>query len=177
MSSEDRDEVVDYAGTAVRASLLGCTLGFSACLAVTRFSHRPELPLYIACLSLFHIMEFWTTAAYNPRNTSNKSFLLSSNGAAYWAAQLAGVVEYLIEAYLQVPWHRSVSLYRWTFTVGLILVISGQVIRSTAMIHAAQSFSHALAYAKKEDHVLVTDGIYAYAGKPSKAQESRSDLY
>lgn len=45
------------------------------------------------------------------------------------------------------------------------------------MIHAAQSFSHALAYAKKEDHVLVTDGIYAYAGKPSKAQESRSDLY
>lgn len=155
------DSNLDPAGTAVRAALLGCTLGFSICLAVFSYTHRPELSLYIAFLSLFHLLEFWITAAYNPQNVTNESFLLSSNGVAYWAAQLAGVLEYVVEEHLRVAWHTSVTAARATFYFGLFLVIFGQTIRTVAMIQAAQSFSHALAYSKKEQHILVTTGIYS----------------
>lgn len=43
----------------------------------------------------------------------------------------------------------------------MFLVALGQVVRSAAMIHANTNFSHAVAYRKREQHRLVTDGIYA----------------
>lgn len=157
----DFSKSLNLAGTAVRASSLGCILGFSLCLAITRHAHRPELPLYIASLSLFHILEFWTTAAYNERNVTNQSFLLSSNGMAYWLAQLAGILEYACEARLDTFWYTSKTFHHSTLLTGLCLVILGQTIRSLAMIQAAENFSHALAYSKKPQHVLVTTGLYS----------------
>lgn len=151
----------DPAGTALRASILGCVLGFSLCLISNSWNKRPELPLYVAFLALFHLLEFWTTAKYNQENVTNKSFLLSSNGLAYWAAQLIGIVEYTIEQYANVPWHHSKLIYLWSFRIGLLLILGGQLVRSVAMIQAAQSFSHALAYTKKDEHVLVTHGLYS----------------
>lgn len=59
------------AGTAVRAACLGCTLGASLTYAIHE-SFPPALPLYIAFLSLFHLLEYWTTAQYNPGNVNNK---------------------------------------------------------------------------------------------------------
>ena len=44
---------------------------------------------------------------------------------------------------------------------GIVMVVLGQILRSGAMIHAAQSFSHTVAFRKLKDHVLVTDGVYA----------------
>jgi len=44
---------------------------------------------------------------------------------------------------------------------GLIMVIVGQVLRSTAMIHASTNFSHSVAFRKRDSHRLVTDGVYA----------------
>lgn len=35
------------------------------------------------------------------------------------------------------------------------------------MIHAASNFSHQVASSKRADHILVTQGIYAYARHPS----------
>lgn len=151
----------DPAGTALRASALGCVIGFSLCLMCNNWSRRPELPLYVACLALFHLLEFWTTAKYNQQNVTNKSFLLSSNGLAYWAAQLIGIVEYTVEQYANVPWHNSKIVYWWSFRAGITLIFVGQLVRSVAMIQAARSFSHALAYTKKDEHVLVTHGIYS----------------
>jgi protein-S-isoprenylcysteine O-methyltransferase len=47
------------------------------------------------------------------------------------------------------------------------MVTAGQILRSTAMIHASSNFSHVVAFRKKDDHVLVTDGIYAYVPLPA----------
>lgn len=47
------------------------------------------------------------------------------------------------------------------YYTGMILVVFGQVLRSTAMIHAATNFSHAVAFRKLDSHQLVTDGVYA----------------
>lgn len=44
---------------------------------------------------------------------------------------------------------------------GIAFVAFGQVLRSIAMIHAATSFSHTVAYRKLDSHTLVTDGIYS----------------
>ena len=156
----------NHGGVALRAALLGTTFGVSICLATTTYAHSPQLPLYIAALCLFHVLEYWTTAVYNPKNVSVRSFLLSSNGIAYWAAQAFGVVEYLIVSYF---WQRRTNLTYWCTFVGCLLVVAGQGMRSTAMIHAAQSFSHALAYSKKADHVLVTAGVYSCVALPFQA--------
>ena len=48
-----------------------------------------------------------------------------------------------------------------TTTTGIVFVVIGQILRSSAMIHAAVSFSHTVASRKLADHTLVTDGIYA----------------
>ncbi len=46
--------------------------------------------------------------------------------------------------------------------IGIIVVLCGQALRSLAMIHASTNFSHAVAFEKRNDHQLVTDGIYAF---------------
>ncbi|CCG84860.1 protein of unknown function [Taphrina deformans PYCC 5710] len=161
VQSSIRPNQVDFAGIAVRAAGLGCLLGVSLTTAffITPATW-PALACYVAALSLFHILEFWTTAAYNPENVKTDSFLLSSNGIAYWAAQATGVVEYLIVDHAKPAWH--VNAYAsGAFFAGLICLLTGQLIRSVAMAQAAQSFSHSLAYTKKEGHVLVTGGLYS----------------
>lgn len=45
--------------------------------------------------------------------------------------------------------------------IGITLVVAGQFLRSTAMIHASTNFSHSVAFRKRESHRLVTDGVYA----------------
>lgn len=42
------------------------------------------------------------------------------------------------------------------------MVIVGQALRSTAMIHASTNFSHSVAFHKRDTHQLVTNGIYGY---------------
>lgn len=53
--------------------------------------------------------------------------------------------------------------------VGVIMVIFGQCLRSSAMITASTNFSHAVAYQKRATHELVTDGVYAWSRHPSYA--------
>jgi protein-S-isoprenylcysteine O-methyltransferase len=40
------------------------------------------------------------------------------------------------------------------------MVLLGQALRSTAMIHASTNFSHSVAFQKRDTHRLVTDGVY-----------------
>ncbi len=51
--------------------------------------------------------------------------------------------------------------------VGLIFVIVGQVSRSLGMITCGESFNHMIQKSKKNNHVLVTHGIYQYLRHPS----------
>jgi protein-S-isoprenylcysteine O-methyltransferase len=46
--------------------------------------------------------------------------------------------------------------------LGIVITILGQTLRSLAMIHASTNFSHAVAFEKRSNHQLVTDGIYAW---------------
>ncbi len=50
---------------------------------------------------------------------------------------------------------------------GLALIAIGQLLRSMAMIHAHNNFSHIVADKKRTDHELVTTGVYAWTRHPS----------
>ncbi|PWN94094.1 ICMT-domain-containing protein [Acaromyces ingoldii] len=123
---------------------------------------RPQLHLYLLAWSTFHLLEFVITARYNSTRLMADSFLIS-NGLSYHLAHLLGLFEFLVESFL-FPTLKQTS--RWTY-IGLVLVFIGQLIRSLAMVHAADNFSHEVAHHKRPDHRLVTDGIYAYTRHPS----------
>jgi protein-S-isoprenylcysteine O-methyltransferase len=104
------------------------------------------------------------------------AFLLD-NGAMYHIANGVALFEYLITiyfkpalksypyvtiigAYVWVNWFIRRSCYLWFLGIAMVLV--GQALRSTAMIHASTNFSHSVAFRKRQTHELVTDGVYAY---------------
>ncbi|KAJ9109323.1 hypothetical protein QFC21_000652 [Naganishia friedmannii] len=60
---------------------------------------RPQLMFYLASWSLFHQLEFWTTAACNVDRLSVDAFLLN-NGKQYHTAHIIGLTEYFITCYL-----------------------------------------------------------------------------
>jgi protein-S-isoprenylcysteine O-methyltransferase len=52
-------------------------------------------------------------------------------------------------------------------TLGIVVVLIGQALRSMAMIQASTNFSHMVAHHKVNGHRLVKEGVYAYVSRYS----------
>lgn len=154
---------------------LGIVLSLSTILAgqlawIEHYLWR--LPFFIATLSLFHFLEFDMTARYNPTDAKVSSYLLFTNGQGYNIAHATAMLEITARYFLT---HRgylnlqfvSQDFSRMTVVMGLFLVVLGQLFRSLAMKQAGTSFNHLVQTTKKEDHVLVTRGVYAISRHPS----------
>ncbi|MCJ1436391.1 hypothetical protein MMC27_005770 [Xylographa pallens] len=161
------------AGIAMRAGLLGAT--FSSTLIYTVYllnesSQFWRVPFFLAALSLFHFLEFWCTAQYNPLKADIASFLLSTNGWAYNMAHTCALLECLF-------WYTFFPNFRlplwpasWHYPLlglGLAMLVMGQAIRSAAMIIAGTSFNHTVQFTRKSGHDLVTNGVFAFFRHPS----------
>ncbi|KAF8897642.1 Isoprenylcysteine carboxyl methyltransferase family-domain-containing protein [Infundibulicybe gibba] len=133
--------------------------GFEACWWATH-----QLGFFLAAWTGFHWAEFAVTAGWNFEKCSVDSFLLN-NGATYHISNGIAIMEYLLTLYFKP----SLKSYPYVTILGIIMVIAGQALRSTAMIHASTNFSHAVAFRKREKHELVTDGVYAWFRHPSYA--------
>ncbi|KAK0490876.1 Isoprenylcysteine carboxyl methyltransferase family-domain-containing protein [Armillaria novae-zelandiae] len=142
--------------TPLAASTISFLLGSLFSLGVLTFA--------AAAWSAFHWGEFAVTAGWNLEKCSVDSFLLD-NGSMYHIAHGTALVEYFITLYFKPSW----KSYPYVTTVGIVLILVGQVLRSTAMIHATTNFSHMIAFKKQDSHVLVTDGVYAWFRHPSYA--------
>lgn len=139
-----------------------------------------QLPTYFCCLCVFHFMEYWTTATYNPQKVLPSSFLLR-NGQLYLIAHSLALTETLVLRYFNFwPFTKIPNSIRLVFSpdneskaglyislVGLLVVIAGQTLRSCAMIHAASNFSHTIVKARDSAHQLVTTGVYSLSRHPS----------
>lgn len=167
-----RHQPKSLSGIAIRSFCLGITLtlGLISTLALLAFTPSPlwRLPFFLAALSTFHFLEFWTTAAYNTPAADVKSFLLTANWPAYAIAHSAAAVECLVTNTLfpdraWAPLHSGSVL----LLLGLLAVVVGQVVRSAAMVKAGQSFNHIVQQERADRHVLVTDGVYAVFRHPS----------
>jgi protein-S-isoprenylcysteine O-methyltransferase len=159
-------------GIATRSFLLGSTLILSLTLALhtllTTSSPLWRAPCFLTILSLFHFLEFWTTARYNTRAAHISSFLLSQNGSAYNIAHSAALAECLL-THLLFP-HRAwlpAALRPGVLLTAAVLVGAGQFIRSAAMIAAGTNFNHIVQRRKADSHRLVTSGVYAHLRHPS----------
>lgn len=181
--SDDRNP----AAISLRAFALGITL--SASLLATLYlsplsnpNHSPDqlpspqptplwrLPFFLLLLSLFHFLEFYTTAASNPAAATVSAFLLSSNGRAYNIAHGVASIETLIHHYYLPGYALNVfppAFHTAWLVLGAAMLVVGQGTRTTAMIHAGSNFNHLIQRKKKEGHVLVTGGIYRYLRHPS----------
>lgn len=151
-----------------QAFLLGN--GFTGCLFLTFLLLYTNiawwrLPAFLASLSIFHFLEYWTTARYNLPAVRASSFLLFSNGRAYTMAHTGALLEIIISEFF--PKYQGLLAWRVTMAVGALMVVVCQVVRSVAMAQAGKSFNHQVAFEHKEDHVLVTSGLYAYFRHPS----------
>ena len=167
-----RNQPKSLSGIAIRSFSLGIALAASATATFTLLLYAPSplwrVPFFIASLSLFHFLEFWTTAAYNTPAAQISSFLLTANWPAYAIAHGFATFECLLT---NLIWPDSAwapaALRPVLILAGLVLVVIGQTVRSVAMIHAGRSFNHTVQYRRKSSHVLVTDGIYSVLRHPS----------
>ncbi|KAI0143561.1 putative isoprenylcysteine carboxyl methyltransferase [Xylariaceae sp. FL1272] len=159
-------------GIAIRSFCLGISLALSVVLmlSILIFTSSPlwRLPFFIGALSIFHFLEFWTTAKYNTSVAAISSFLLTANWPAYAIAHVSASLECLLTNLLfpnrsWAPFYSGHIL----LLVGFILVFVGQTARSAAMIQAGESFNHTIQRKKKDNHDLVTTGLYSFLRHPS----------
>lgn len=160
------------AGIALRAFCLGLGLAVGVISTITLLlatgSPLWRLPFFLSALATFHFLEFWTTAAYNTREAEVSSFLLTANWPAYAIAHSVASLECLVTNLLFPDRHWApFHLGTLTMLVGIMLVVVGQVVRSVAMVQAGPSFNHIVQQKPKEDHMLVTTGIYGSLRHPS----------
>ncbi|KAB8772364.1 hypothetical protein FH972_026654 [Carpinus fangiana] len=166
------------AGIALRAFLLGVACTGSVVLCVYLVFPRRQFPAYqappnplwrapffLACLSLFHFLEFYTTALANTRFATISAFLLSQNGMAYNIAHLTALTECILTSICFPSWQRRNPAS--SLKAGIALVILGQAVRSAAMLTAGANFNHTIQTRRAATHTLVTGGIYSVLRHPS----------
>eukprot|EP00927_Polykrikos_kofoidii_P066643 TRINITY_DN62203_c0_g1_i1.p1 TRINITY_DN62203_c0_g1~~TRINITY_DN62203_c0_g1_i1.p1 ORF type:complete len:265 (+),score=14.87 TRINITY_DN62203_c0_g1_i1:63-857(+) len=146
---------------------LGTTLGLHA--GVLLLSRAANLSLgivqwsaYVCLLCIFHIGEWFVTAAYRPSELAYKSWIIN-HSKAYTVATLASMLEFWLEYFL-FPSMKGGALW-----IGMTCVFAAAVlaIRVGGMIHAGSNFDHIVMTNKKHGHELVTDGIYGYLRHPA----------
>jgi len=159
-------------GIGIRSFYLGISLTLSAVITISTllFTSSPlwRIPFFIAALSTFHFLEFWTTAKYNTAVANVDSFLLTANWPSYQIAHIAAMLECLVTNQLfpnraWAPFYTGHIL----LLLGCLWVTTGQIARSAAMIQAGRSFNHVIQVKKKDDHELVTTGLYSFVRHPS----------
>ena len=131
---------------------------------------------YVICLCIFHLLEFFISSIYNPLVVTSDTFLIN-HSISYTFAAIFSCFEFWLRnsSNIYMLFFRSSSslvepykfLTKVMFYIGLIMVILSQIIRSLAMITCGVSFNHLIQYRKKENHVLITHGIYSILRHPS----------
>ena len=158
---------------------LGCSLGFHACGFIglsawqlwtggSSFSSSPRIFMawqwcgWASSFSVFHLMEYFTTALCNPSAASSDSFLINQS-TSYTTALITQCVEFGIRFAFLPHWNLPLPVV----LTGLVMTGVAQTIRAAAMITAGQSFNHVIQTYKKQNHVLIQRGIYSVFRHPS----------
>ena len=146
-----------------RALVIGIGVSVGTLLVlVPGLEHFRPFGAYFVILSLFHYFEYAVTGLTNPSNLSTDSFLLN-HSLQYWIAAIASWIEHFVELYF-LPDYKHVS---FLIGSGILICVICDILRKTAMFHAGASFSHIVQSTKKDDHKLVTKGVFAYFRHPS----------
>lgn len=166
------NEPKSLSGIALRAFCLGSALSASliATASILLLTDSPvwRAPFFLAALSAFHFLEFWTTAHRNTLVASIDSFLLTANWPSYAIAHASAFIECTVVClfFPNRQW-APFGIGPILMLVGFVMVAVGQFVRSAAMLHAGASFNHHVQHQKADSHLLVTTGIYGLLRHPS----------
>lgn len=149
----------------VLGNILGAGLLSSSYFIYTQ-SNLWRPPLFLCILAIFHFTEFYTYARWNLKNTKASSFLTLSNGRPYIMAMSFAFFETLFTS-LFLPQWQSKWAQPWLQVIGLAVLIAGQYVRHASIATAGTSFNHIVQKKKKDDHVLITWGLYRWFRHPS----------
>lgn len=124
---------------------------------------------YMIGLCTFHALEFFITAIYNPTQATSDSFLINHSVTYTTAAILSGIEFWIrfVGVVGRVPLLSAWHLPHWLSYIGLVVLVMAQGIRSMAMATAGESFNHMIQTSKKQNHILITNGIYRIFRHPS----------
>lgn len=145
----------------IRSAFLGATFSMGVFLSTFENGWR-AFGLYAMILSMFHFSEFMSVALTNPRTLSVDSFILN-HSIQYGLAAVASWIEWAIEYYF----FPNMKTYFWISFVGVVMCITGELLRKSAMFTAKTNFNHTVQYVKRPDHQLVTHGVYSLCRHPS----------
>ncbi|KAK0176767.1 hypothetical protein PV328_000872 [Microctonus aethiopoides] len=147
---------------AVRSIFLGYGLGLGIVISIIAPLSWKCLGTYMAILTTFHYSEFLVIAWTNPKAVSIDSFVLK-HSLAYGIAACSSWLEFLIERYY-IP---TMKYPYFISYFGLILCISGEILRKLAIFTAKKNFNHLVQTEKSDNHELVTHGVYKLFRHPS----------
>jgi len=138
--------------------------------------------IYLYAPAFFFLLLFsFSSIEKKKRNTKTKQNAALLFSWPYALAMAAAVVEYLVESTLLSRWNQSqrssspsppflVPFSKTaTTTAGCLLVLLGEALRKAAMLTAASSFTHDLAWKRVREHRLVTMGVYSWMRHPGYA--------
>lgn len=170
-----------------RVALIGCLLGFFLGLHILvcgqlwiqyyyigmtqgqvwfpRYQLMWQWSVYASALCIFHLAEFFVTALYNPTQVTADSFLVN-HSIAYTTAAMSSWIEFALRCTLapdSVYW----NIPRCFVYSGLAMIVLAQCLRSLAMATAGESFNHIIQSTKKNNHILITHGVYQFLRHPS----------
>ena len=109
-------------------------------------------------MCIFHLLEFFVTAVYNPYELSGDSFLVNQS-KAYTAAALISATEFWLKFCVCWIFNKSSSSTTttfdiWLIRIGIIGVFVSQFIRTISMKTCGESFNHLIQITKKENDPL-----------------------
>ena len=140
-----------------------CTI-FSISLAMLIFTNTIFYQFYLYLLTeiIYHYSEYISVIDYHFYNLDYKSFLLDHSKE--WIFAL--IFSYL-ETILGTIFFKKIKQNIYTFYLGIIITIIGQIFRIGTLFTAKKNFTHLLSYEKKKEHFLMTNGFYRITRHPS----------
>ncbi|XP_018315164.1 protein-S-isoprenylcysteine O-methyltransferase [Mycetomoellerius zeteki] len=147
---------------AIRALFLGYIFGIGILVSINAPLSWQVFGIYTTVLASFHYTEFLAIAWSNPATLSIDSFILN-HSIAYGIAAFLSWIEFIIERhYFNLMKRPSLVSY-----FGLMLCISGEILRKLAMCTARHNFNHVVQNERQDNHELVTHGVYNFCRHPS----------
>eukprot|EP01094_Clydonella_sp_ATCC50884_P012388 TRINITY_DN2245_c0_g1_i1.p1 TRINITY_DN2245_c0_g1~~TRINITY_DN2245_c0_g1_i1.p1 ORF type:complete len:263 (+),score=88.49 TRINITY_DN2245_c0_g1_i1:48-791(+) len=148
---------------AVLAYILGTLGGCGLVVALTCTSFY-DFGFWLFFVCAFHFSEFTLVALYNSKDLTANSFLINHSDP-YTLAVIACLLEYAME-YSFLP---AIKANWFVVYPGVLLTAAGFAVRVVAMVTAGHNFTHIVQDQKRENHELVTSGIYSKCRHPGYA--------
>ena len=125
-------------------------------LVLILVSDFSKIGVFIKHVCLFHLGEWTFVRTFHRESLSFDSFLIN-NSKAYVGCLLLSVAEYKMSAIFSTD---------CTTYIGLTIASVGLLIRWFALYTGGRNFTHMIAHEKRQEHQLVTTGIYSFSRHP-----------